>query len=99
MEAEGIEPSSRGRLAKAAPNATQFISSREHQPLKLIQKRSFVLQSYARGDTETLNRLAQHGLHHLSAVTATAIKVTRAVWRVCIDQRDYVPAGRPTTHS
>ena len=41
----------------------------------------------------------KRGLHHLSAVTATAIKVTRAVWRVCIDQRDYVPAGRPTTHS
>ena len=27
------------------------------------------------------------------------IKATRAVWRVCIDQRDYLPAGRPTTHS
>ena len=40
-------------------------------------------------------------LHHLSAVTTTAIKVTRAVWRVCIDQLDYLPAGRPnaTTHS
>ena len=41
----------------------------------------------------------KRGLHHLSAVTATAIKVTRAVWRVCIDQRDYVPAGRPDRHS
>ena len=41
----------------------------------------------------------KRGLHHLSAVTATAIKVTRAVWRVCIDQRDYLPAGRPTTLS
>ena len=41
----------------------------------------------------------KRGLHHLSAVTATAIKVTRAVWRVCTDRRDYVPAGRPTVHS
>ena len=41
----------------------------------------------------------KRGLHHLSAVTATAIKVTRAVWRVCTDQRDYLPSGRPTPHS
>jgi transposase len=41
----------------------------------------------------------KRGLHHLSAVTATAIKVTRAVWRICTDQRDYLPAGRPTTPS
>jgi transposase len=38
----------------------------------------------------------KRGLHHLSAVTATALKLTRIVWRICTDQRDYLPAGRPT---
>ena len=28
-----------------------------------------------------------------------AVKVTRAVWHVRTDQRDYLPAGRPTSHS
>jgi transposase len=39
----------------------------------------------------------KRGLHHLSAVTATALKLTRIVWRIGTDQRDYLPAGRPTT--
>ena len=37
----------------------------------------------------------RRGLHHLSAVTATAPKLTRIVWRICTDQRDYRPEGRP----
>ena len=44
-------------------------------------------------------RKRKRGLHHLSAVTATAIKLTRAVRRACIDQREHLPAGRPGSHS
>jgi len=36
------------------------------------------------------------GLKHLSAVTATSIKLCRVCWRILTDQRDYVPEGRPT---
>ena len=31
------------------------------------------------------------GLHHTSAVTATALKLCRITWRVMTDQRDYTP--------
>ncbi len=31
------------------------------------------------------------------ALTATAIEVTRAVWRVCIEQRGYLPADWPNS--
>ncbi|MGA2502019.1 MAG: IS110 family transposase [Tepidisphaeraceae bacterium] len=40
-------------------------------------------------------RRRRQGLHHLAAVTAVAIKLTRAVWRILTDQRDYHPEGRP----
>ena len=38
------------------------------------------------------------GLHHTSAVTATALKLCRIVWRVMTDQRDFTPEppARPT---
>ena len=35
------------------------------------------------------------GLHHLAAVTATALKLCRVVWRILTDQRPYRPEGRP----
>jgi transposase len=45
-------------------------------------------------------RKRKRGLHHLSAVTATAIKVARTTWRVCTDQRDYLPKAPPmSAHS
>ena len=39
-------------------------------------------------------RRKRHGLHHLAAVTATAIKLTRITWRILTDRRDYIPDGR-----
>jgi transposase len=41
-------------------------------------------------------RKRKEGLKHLSAVTAAAIKLCRACWRILTDQRPYVPEGRPT---
>jgi len=41
-------------------------------------------------------RRKRQGLHHLSAVTATALKLTRIVWRILTDRRDYVPV-QPTS--
>jgi len=41
-------------------------------------------------------RRRREGLHHLAAVTAVAIKLTRIAWRILTDQRDYRPQGRPT---
>lgn len=41
-------------------------------------------------------RRRREGLHHLSAVTAAAIKLCRTTWRILTDQRDYIPEGRPT---
>jgi hypothetical protein len=32
---------------------------------------------------------------HLGAVTTAALKLTRIVWRILTDQRDYIPAARP----
>ena len=36
-------------------------------------------------------RKRKRGLHHLSAITAAALKLTRIVWRICTDQRAYLP--------
>ncbi|MEI8189883.1 MAG: IS110 family transposase [candidate division NC10 bacterium] len=41
-------------------------------------------------------RKRKAGLHHLAAVTATAVKLARIAWRILTDQRDYVPDGCPT---
>ena len=41
-------------------------------------------------------RHRQHGLRHLPAVTAVALKLARIVWRILKDGRDYCPKGRPT---
>lgn len=38
----------------------------------------------------------RHGLSHLPAVTAVALKLARIVWRILTDARDYRPEGRPT---
>jgi transposase len=40
-------------------------------------------------------RKRQHGLHHLAAVTAVALKLCRVAWRILTDRRDYQPQ-RPT---
>ena len=52
---------------------------------------------YREGDLRDyfLRKKAQ-GLHHLQAVTATAIKLCPIVWRIMTDRRDYLPQ-RPTT--
>jgi len=36
-------------------------------------------------------RRKREGLHHLAAVTATALKLCHVVWRILTDQRDYQP--------
>lgn len=36
-------------------------------------------------------RKRREGLHHLAAVTATAIKLCHATWRILTDRRDYLP--------
>jgi transposase len=36
-------------------------------------------------------RRRKGGLHHTSAVTATALKLCRITWRIMTDQRDYTP--------
>jgi len=41
-------------------------------------------------------RKRSQGLKHLSAITATAIKLCRVCWCILTDQRAYVPEGRPT---
>jgi transposase len=55
--------------------------------------------AYQEGDLRAywLRRKAE-GLHHLAAVTATAIKLTHVAWRILTDRRDYLPAratGKP----
>ena len=40
-------------------------------------------------------RRRRQGMHHLAVVTAAAIKLTRVVWRILTDQRDYRPEGPP----
>lgn len=40
-------------------------------------------------------RKRKAGLHHLAAVTAAAVKLTRIAWRILTDQRDYIPDGCP----
>jgi transposase len=52
---------------------------------------------YQEGDLRDywLRRRGQ-GLHHLAAVTATAIKLCHVVWRILTDRRNYLPQ-RPTT--
>jgi transposase len=41
-------------------------------------------------------RRRRQGLHHISAVTAAAIKLCRIVWRILTDQRDYRPQAPAT---
>ena len=41
-------------------------------------------------------RKRREGVHHLAAVTATAIKLCHVTWRIMTDQRDYLP-NRPVT--
>jgi transposase len=41
-------------------------------------------------------RRRKQGLHHLSAVTAGALKLCRITWRILTDGRDYLPDAPPT---
>jgi len=43
-------------------------------------------------------RKRRQGTHHLAAVTATAVKLCRATWRILIDRRDYLPQQPITKH-
>jgi transposase len=43
-------------------------------------------------------RKRREGVHHLAAVTATAIKLCHVTWRILTDRRDYLPQ-RPATKS
>lgn len=53
--------------------------------------------AYLEGDLRTyFLRKRSHGLHHLAAVTATATKLCRIVWRIMTDQRDYLPDSPST---
>lgn len=36
-------------------------------------------------------RRRAQGMHHLATITAAAIKLTRAAWRIMTEQRDYLP--------
>lgn len=40
-------------------------------------------------------RRRRQNLHYLTIITAVAIKLSRVVWRIMTDQRDYRPGGRP----
>jgi len=47
---------------------------------------------YQEGDLrEYWLRKRGEGLHHLAAVTATALKLCHVVWRILTDRRDYLP--------
>lgn len=47
---------------------------------------------YQEGDLKDYYlRRKREGLHHLSAVTATALKLCHVVWRILTDERDYLP--------
>lgn len=47
---------------------------------------------YQKGDLRDYwLRRKKEGLHHLDAVTATAIKFCHVVWRIMTDRRDYLP--------
>jgi transposase len=43
-------------------------------------------------------RKRREGVHHLAAVTATAVKLCHVTWRILIDRRDYLPQ-RPANKS
>jgi transposase len=52
------------------------------------------------GDLRTFYlRKRNQGLHHLAAVTATALRLCHVIWRILTDQRDYRPEGRPNKSS
>lgn len=47
---------------------------------------------YHEGDLKNYyRRMKGNGLHHLAAITATAIKLCHVVWRILTDRRDYLP--------
>ncbi len=43
-------------------------------------------------------RKRREGVHHLAAVTATAIKLCHVTWRILTDRRDYLPQRPATKH-
>ena len=96
-------------MAFAGLDLTLFQTGQYESPRRKTSKRGsphlrhtlWTMASMAIRKKGELRRFYQkrrrRGLHHLSAVTAAALKLTRIVWRICTDQRDYRPEGRPTT--
>jgi transposase len=96
-------------VAFAGLDLTRFQTGQYEAPRRKISKRGsphlrhtlWTMAAMAIRQKGELRRFYQkrrrRGLHHLSAVTATALKLTRIVWRICTDQRDYRPEGRPIT--
>ena len=96
-------------VAFAGLDLTRFQTGQYEAPRRKISKRGsphlrhtlWTMAAMAIRKKGELRRFYQkrrkRGLHHLSAVTATALKLTRIVWRICTDQRDYLPAGRPAS--
>ena len=94
-------------VAFAGLELTMFQTGQYEAPRRKISKRGSphlrrtlwtmaAMAIRAKGDLRRFyQKKRKRGSHHLSAVTATAIKVPRAVWRVCTDQRDYLPKAPP----
>jgi transposase len=89
-------------VAFAGLDTTVFQTGQYEAPRRRITKRGspFLRQTlwnmahracYQEGDLRNywLRRRGK-GLHHLSAVTATALKLCHVTWRVLIDRRDYL---------
>jgi transposase len=96
-------------VAFAGLDTTVFQTGQYEAPRRRITKRGspFLRHTlwnmahracYQEGDLRNywLRRRAK-GLHHLAAVTATALKLCHVTWRVLIDRRDYL-AIPPTTN-
>ncbi|NIM49572.1 MAG: IS110 family transposase [Gemmatimonadales bacterium] len=95
-------------VAFAGPDTTVFQTGQYEAPRRRITKRGspFLRHTlwrmahracYQEGDLRDywLRRRGE-GLHHLAAVTATAIKLCHVAWRILTDRRDYLPQS-PTT--
>jgi len=95
-------------VAFAGLDVSVFQTGQYNAPVRHISKRGsphlrrtlwMMAAIAARREGELRNyylRRRREGLHYLSAVTATAIKLCRVVWRILTDKRDYIPEGRPT---
>jgi len=77
-----------------APHRT--ISKRGSPYLRQTIWRMAARAVQSEGDPRTFYlRKRKQGLHHLAAVTATALRLCHVIWRIWTDRRDYRPEGRP----